>query len=160
MAKRVAKAPVVRNVAELGKGAPKGDLLIHFTKDQWTRLTRNAKPTKGVPKHGGRLEFMPDPNGDGTAQFVCNPGPGEDCSVRVRHHPNGGITYECRCSVREIPTGGGGGGGTGGRLTLPSCSMRIAPNRPISCLRLRCAGRCELRMARVGNRIALFCVCA
>ncbi|MCL4740656.1 MAG: hypothetical protein KJZ54_00470 [Phycisphaerales bacterium] len=160
MAKRAAKAPVVRNVAELGASIPRGDLLVHFTKDQWTRVVRNAKPTKGIPRRGGRLEFTPDPNGNGTAQFVCNPGPGEECSVRVRPDPNGGITYECRCTLKKIPTPGGGGGSGGGRLTLPPCILRLPRNGPATCLNAGCAGRCELRTARVGHRIALFCVCA
>ena len=159
MAKRPVSAPVVRNLAELGRDLPEGDLRVHFTKKQWTDLVKGVPVSKGLPERGGRLEFTPDPNGDGTAQFVCNPGPAEECR-QLMVPGRDGVRLECHCTLTEVPDGGGGGDG-GDRGPIPSQCVLILPTsgRRARCLGVHCRGRCELRLVRHRHLYALFCTC-
>jgi hypothetical protein len=153
MAKRL---PVVRNIAELGRGIPKGELRIHFTKEQWRGLTRGARAAKGVPKFGPRLEFTPDPNGDGTAQLMCGSGEiGERCIGKMSQTPGGDLKMDCQCRgpkpafpPKGVPSRGRCG------FVVPTKGGRRA-----RCFPATCSGRCEVRTTAFRNILILYCAC-
>src|SRR5688572_8424733 len=121
MAKR-SKPPVVRNLAELSGPIPKGDLLIHCTEEQWTKLKRGIPLGKAVPKYGPRLEFIPNPDGGGMINFQCNPGEGQVCIAIAKPAP-GGIVFECRC--RPIETPRPPNSSSGGVFRWPPCFIFV-----------------------------------
>ena len=152
------KTPRIVNLRDI-KPNSKNISMIHLDKNQWRKVKSNLKTieVKVMPKHGVKLEFIPDPDGGVTMYPQCDSGPDTTCMVVTRWTPQG-ASMECRCRPKRQPGGGNGG------LTPPpekkKCSMVIFNHR-IQCRSFSfppCKD-CKLRSININGRTLLFCAC-
>jgi hypothetical protein len=152
---------IVRNIDELVKGVPKADkLFIHFTKTQWTDITKGIKRGRKLPKRGVIFAFTPLPDGQGgIGSGECISDPCQICMSRVsKRIPDDFFRLECRC--RPAPD-------EPGCPPIPKSegNCRLVFRRQgliwrMVCENINCtAGNCQINIVQDGLRWVIGCAC-
>lgn len=152
------KTPRIVNLRDIKPGS-RNISMVHLDKNQWKKTRSFLKPVKvsSMPKAGGYLEMIPDPDGGVIIYPQCDSGPDTICMIVTRHTP-GGVSFECLCRPKK-PTGGGGGGIVP-PPPKPKCQMLHIGGR------FRCVSfsnppcrNCVLKTIEFRGRIFVFCAC-
>lgn len=163
--------PQIKNIRDL-KATPRKPTLLHLTEDQWKAIIVDATQIDEIPNKHSFLEYTPTPDGGGILMADCgDPGPDEECVVRLVVSRDYSISYECICRKRRsgIPSGGGSGSTPTPISTLPSSLPH--PINPFQCtliiqqnpLRIVCRSAtvginlCKLKFVLSGGRYRLVC---
>ena len=151
MEKSRAHAPwSIRSLDDL-KGRLPRTLVLRLTPQEWAKTARGTVPRRSAKRHGLGLLAIPDPERAGGALMMPNcgePSSSKSC-VATPRRVGWMIVWECRCHWTVDPPGRTRtGGGTLPGMRLPCIVGFDARTLGMTCLNVKCLGKCKL----VGTR--------